>query len=35
VEATLSAGWRTADIALAGERTISTVEMGDQVLEAL
>ncbi len=34
VEAVLEAGHRTADIA-AGEKSLSTVEMGDLVVEAL
>ncbi len=34
VEQTLAAGWRTADIASQGEKTIGTAEMGGRVVEA-
>ncbi len=35
VEAALADGYRTADLARPGERTISTVEMGDAVMERI
>lgn len=35
VSAVLDAGWRTADIAKSGERSIGTKEMGRRVIEAL
>lgn len=35
VEDTLEAGYRTGDIAMAGEKTIGTAEMGDAVARAL
>jgi 3-isopropylmalate dehydrogenase len=35
VERVLAAGWRTPDIAVAGERSIGTVEMGDRIVDAL
>src|SRR5262249_40353482 len=35
VEQTLSAGWRTADIAGPGETPIGTASMGDRVVEAI
>jgi 3-isopropylmalate dehydrogenase len=35
VESTLNAGWRTKDIAAAGETAISTHEMGEHIREAI
>ena len=35
VKAVLEEGWRTADIAKKGEKTLSTQEMGAKVIEKL
>jgi hypothetical protein len=35
VERVLAAGWRTADLARAGEPSIGTAEMGRRIAEAV